>query len=334
MTTPLPALLVLFALLSPPVLGVPWDDNETAPQSAIPFLVEAFERHDLVALSESHDSATQHAFLQDLLRDPGFRAVCRDIVVEFASARHQATLDRYLAGEKVPFEELAPVWRDTPVSPFQTWDSPVYAAFLATVRELNQGVPEEERLRVWASEEPIEWETISSAEEHHPYLERSTFPARVTWERCLSQGRKTLLLRGGGHLARRPVRPDLRTVVQILVEDHGVDLLTIALWSDREGALPDVEQRLADWPRRSIAALRGTWLGALPASRVLTFRVRGPDGTWGPPYPGVTMDELYDASLYLGPSSELEDAPADPSAYGDVYQEELARRRALFEPPR
>jgi hypothetical protein len=334
MTTPLPALLVLSAVLAPPALEGARDDQETSPQPAITFLVEAFDRHDLVALSESHDSATQHGFLQELLRDPGFRAVCKDIVVEFASARHQATLDRYLAGEEVPFDELAPVWRDTPVSPYQTWDSPVYAAFLATVRELNQGVSEEDRLRVWASEEPIAWEAISSAEEHHPYLERSTFPARVTWERCLSKSRKTLLLRGGGHLARLPVRPGLRTVVQILVEDHGVEPLTIALWSDREGALPDVEQRLADWPRRSIASLRGTWLGALPASRVLTFRVRGPDGTWGPPYPGVRMDELYDAYLYLGPSSELEDAPADPSAYGDAYQQELARRRALFEPPK
>jgi hypothetical protein len=115
------------------------DATDPEPQPAITFLVEAFADHDLVALSEAHDSATEHEFLQDLLRDTRFQAVCRDIVVEFASARYQDTLDRYVAGEDVAFEALASVWRDTPVSPYQTWDSPVYASFLATVREVNLG---------------------------------------------------------------------------------------------------------------------------------------------------------------------------------------------------
>ena len=39
------------------------------------------------------------------------------IIVEFANAHHQATLDAYIAGEDIPFATLSRVWRDTGQSP-------------------------------------------------------------------------------------------------------------------------------------------------------------------------------------------------------------------------
>ena len=328
--------LLSIALTTTPAIGQEISSAlpDPKPRSAIDFIVQSFDGHDLVALSEAHDCTTEHEFLRALIRDPGFREVCLDIVVEFASARYQGTIDRYLSGEEVPFEELSLAWRNTPVSPFQTWDSPVYAEFLRTVRETNQGQPASSPMRIWASEEPIDWDAITTADEHYPFLERSVFPARMTWEKALATGRKTLLLRGGGHLTRspkgQPVRRDRRNVLQVLIDEHGVDPLTIGLWADSGGNQPDVERRLGEWSAPAIATIGGTWMGNLPATGFFQFVVQDADGNWGPPFVGVAIEELFDAYLYLGPSDQIRYAEPDPATYTAEYRAELNRRRTIF----
>ena len=52
-------------------------------------------------------------FILSLIRDPAFPAKVSDIEVECGNSLYQPVLDRYIAGEDVPFTEVRKVWRNT-----------------------------------------------------------------------------------------------------------------------------------------------------------------------------------------------------------------------------
>jgi hypothetical protein len=87
-------------------------------------VVDAFEDHSVVAIGEIHGSRAIHTFLQALLGEPRLVGVLNDVAVEFGSARHQATIDRYVLGEEVMEDELELVWTDT-TQQSGVWNSPI-----------------------------------------------------------------------------------------------------------------------------------------------------------------------------------------------------------------
>lgn len=52
-------------------------------------------------------------FLLDLLRNPALPGKVNDIAVECGNELYQSVLDRYIAGNDVPVEEVRLVWRNT-----------------------------------------------------------------------------------------------------------------------------------------------------------------------------------------------------------------------------
>ena len=148
--------------------GAPGEPDPTSAAAASPILawipavdavVEAFDDHAVVAIGEIHGSRAIHTFLQELLGDPRLVGVVHDVAVEFGSARHQATNDRYVLGEAVPKPELELVWTET-TQRSGVWNSPVYRAFFERIRDLNVDRQPADRIRVLLGDPPIEWETI------------------------------------------------------------------------------------------------------------------------------------------------------------------------------
>ena len=82
------------------------------PTPAIPGLLDLFATHPLVALGEMHGSQDQADFVNALLHHPAFPATVQVIVFEVGNARHQALVDRFVAGEPVAARDLRRVWRD------------------------------------------------------------------------------------------------------------------------------------------------------------------------------------------------------------------------------
>lgn len=117
-------------------------------------LIAAFEQADIVALGEVHGQQVDSDVRIALVRHPEFARKVRFIVVEFASTAQQPTLDRYIDGGEVSRAELAKVWQTTSQSQTSVWDSPIYADFLAAVREVNRGLPIGSRIRVLAGDPP------------------------------------------------------------------------------------------------------------------------------------------------------------------------------------
>ena len=103
-------------------------------------LVSAFDHADIVALGDDHWRKLDSDLRIHLVRDPRFAKKVHLIVVEFGSTAQQATLDRYIQGDDVPLAELQQVWKTT-TQTNGVWDSPVYADFLAAVREVNKKLP-------------------------------------------------------------------------------------------------------------------------------------------------------------------------------------------------
>jgi hypothetical protein len=102
-------------------------------------------------------------FTGALVRDTGFQKVAQDIVVEFASRSNQGLLDRYIAGEDVPFTDVEHIWRDT--TKVASWESPIYADWLAAIRQVNKTLPSSRRIRVLAGDTSIDWNRIHAHSE-------------------------------------------------------------------------------------------------------------------------------------------------------------------------
>jgi hypothetical protein len=275
------------------------------------------------------------------VRDPRFPTAFQDIVVEFGNPRYQGVMDRYLAGESVPAEELRLAWRNT--TQLLVWDSPLYEQFFTPVRDVNRTLPADKRLRVLLGDPPIDWEAIRRPEDFPPaygYRDPDTF--RLLEKEVLSQGRRALVIIGTAHLLRRdPIgdfqpRPlDKAGLADALAQRYpGKAFLVWTVAGGKSG----IASRLASWRPGTLARVAGTSLGAESSSLLMSGTItilRMVDGKRVPmslrPEECPPLEEQVDAVLYLGPSDKR--VEASPALYRDeAYVAELRRRAAILLP--
>jgi len=294
------------------------------PIEPITGILEMFQTHDVVALSEgNHGNEQGHAFRLALIRDPRFAAAVNDIVVEFGNAHYQAVIDRFVQGEPVAYEELRKVWQDT-TQRGTVWDRPIYEEFYRAVRDVNAALPVARRLRVLLGDPPVDWAAPQSSGPRRT----DDFPASVIQREVLAKKRRALVIFGGMHLIRKgatylpPKEPALVPVVAMFLRDFQNGSIVAQL--DRVGArvfvvatstdfdISTIQANVVEWRRPSLALIRGTPLGF--ASSLTYFPrslpvIRGRGGiqeTLQPDLAAVPpMQEVVDAILYLGPPSSI-----------------------------
>jgi hypothetical protein len=155
------ALGSIAALLACPVLPLPAQSPTAVPRPVVRLpdesagvdaiaraLVAAFDQVDIVALGEAHLRHVDSDVRIAVVRDPDFARKVRSVVIECGSVTEQATLDRYIRGETVPRTELGRVWRATAETTNGFCDDPIYAEFLAAIRDVNTRLPPAARIRV------------------------------------------------------------------------------------------------------------------------------------------------------------------------------------------
>src|SRR5437588_3910634 len=133
--------------------------TEPTPAPAIPAILAAFDRYEVVAMPEAHGMKDVNDFILSLIRDPAFPAKVSDIEVECGNSLYQPVLDRYIAGEDVPFTEVRKVWRNTTQS--MCGQSGFFEQFFPLVRAINQKLRTNKRLRVHAGGAPIHAEHVN-----------------------------------------------------------------------------------------------------------------------------------------------------------------------------
>jgi hypothetical protein len=295
--------------------------DSTTPRDAQEALLAAFSKYEVVAgMSPSHGLRNVDDFLISLICNPRLPYTVNDIAAEGGNSLYQSILDRYIAGENVPFREVQKVWQNItqPDGGYSTF----YGQLYPLVRRVNQRLPEERKLRVLALDPPIDWGKVKSPADFNAYLsERDQSIASVMEAEVFSKRRKALMVIGWGHILH-----GIGAAAQIYEKRYpGVTFTVVS----HEGFAKDndkLERRMASWPVPSLTTFKGTWLGELDSSY---FNLPGnPPQPPGNGYPGA------DGYLYLGPWDFLLHQPISAGAILDKdFIAEMKRRAAVIQAP-
>ena len=103
--------------------------TEATPLELVTAVLNAFRTPRLVALDEGdHNNLQGYAFRMALIQHPEFAGLVNEIVVEAGNSLYQNVMDKFVAGEDVPYHALRCVWQDT-TQPHDIWDKPIYEEF-------------------------------------------------------------------------------------------------------------------------------------------------------------------------------------------------------------
>jgi hypothetical protein len=302
--------------------------------SAADGIFAAFQSHPLVGLADSHGSAQEEDFYTVLIHDKRFVQDVGNVVVEFGDAAQQNTLDHYLAGEDIPYDQLRRVWSDT-VGWIPTVTAMGYINFYAQVRAVNLGLPAEQRIHVWLGDPPIDWSKVKTKEDYSPRVaERNQYPAELIKTQILAKNKKALVIYGNFHFhgsgSLREQVDGVRPGAFFVVIPHtGYD----------EGLCSRcLEQAARDWPQPALATsvgesslefeLLAQGCNFLPSAATGLANTTEAERAKGVADMEARLSgSMGDALLYLGPAASLTQAPELLDLYLDFeFRAEIDRR--------
>lgn len=312
--------------------------------SAADGIFAAFQRRPIVAIGDNHGLAQEEDFYVALVRDKRFAEEVGNVVVEFGDAAQQATLDRYLAGDEIPYQELRRVWSDT-VGWIPTVNALGYIDFFAQVRKVNQSLPPDKRIKVWLGDPPIDWSSIKTKEDFLPKLQqRNQYPAELIKTEILAKKKRAVVIYGNFHFYGDN---SLRSLVEHDYPDAFYIVTAFQGFTDSacSGAF---ELAIKNWPIPALAEpVRGTSLERLLqaenchflAANSITINLTMNGKPLSPEerarmmanFEGRVSGIAGDALLYLGPASTLTKSPEPGDLYLDSGFRREIERRSLIE---
>jgi hypothetical protein len=300
--------LVMALMIFPAVAG---EAELTHSEDPVDYIRRSLQTYPIVCLGEGgHQAREPHQFIKGVLGHETILRTVDVIIVEFGAAKHQAVLDAYIRGEDVPFSKLSRVWRDTGQSPRAPWDSPLYHDLLEAIRKGNLTLPPKERVRVIAGDPPIDWEKILTREDYNQSrIPRDPYVASLAMEQAFDFGKRVLVIFGGAHLPKVPVgaEDDLRnSLTYHILQRHPGTVRVIEFVNPENLAIMD---RATGLTKDRLYVTANHWLGL---------------------YSGHLVRDLFDALVYIGPSSDWgrEKSSLDPERDRE-YLIELNRRSLL-----
>jgi len=277
---------------------------------AIPGIVAAFQKHSVVMIGEDHWLREVGDFYIRLVRDARFQESVQDIVIEFASRNNQPLLDKYIAGEELPPEEVRHIWRDT--TKVASWESPIYAEWLAAIRDVNKTLPSERRLRVLAGDTAVDWSRIHTHADWEALGDNSLSFADVIIEQVLKKKHHALVVLGTNHVLKAGDRDQNdNTTTRVEAQQPGSTYVALLIC---HGGVANAAQdilRLPDLTAPTIVELAG-----LPPGKPMN------DGR-------VPLSKEADALLYLGPPESLSMAFPPAGSLEPAYLKEVDRRSMI-----
>jgi hypothetical protein len=296
------------------------------PQDATQAILAAFEKYQVVGMGADHGFKDLNDFILSLIQNPAFPGKVNDIVVECGNRSYQDTLDRYIAGKRVDSSKMQLVWRNTTQQMCSL--SRFYDELFPLVRQINQKLPAQARLRVVAADPPIDWKRVGNQSEYiNVRNDRSSSITSVIERAVLAKKRRALLLFGEGHLFHKGRSS---SVAEYEKTYPGVTFVVFTHKGFGSGNPLDIhndklEARMKSWPVPSILPIRGTWLADLDMAYYFEFIAKS--------IAGLEITDCADAYLYLGSRDSLhrENVPSD-ILDDRPYIEELNKRPWPFAP--
>jgi len=255
-------------------------------------LISAFDHVDFVALDDTHQRKVDSDLRIRLVRTPEFAKKVRLILVEFAGAAEQSTLDRYINGEDMPPAQLQQVWRNTCCA--DLWDSPVYAQFFAAVRDVNKALPADKRIRVLGGDPPA----------GTPPTQRDATAISVLNRAVVDPAGKALLIYGGGHISHAN-----GGITRALQAWRPGRTLVVFIRGGQEPEYAPFDQALQSRARPVLFSVTRPPFSNFDTSFLGRGNKALVNGVWVDviPRPGATPGAEADAWVYFGNSPEVEE---------------------------
>jgi len=308
--------VLLFAVLALCIVGC----GRNPTDRAIDQILDLYDRYDLVHLGERHWNMTDYEFRLALINDPRFVEVVDDIVIEAGNNRYQDVLDAYILElDDIPDSILSQVWRNTVVVS-GVWNGKIYKEFVRAVRQANENLPRADRIRLLATDPPIDWTRVRTFDDWWSFLaQRSTYAPQVIKTEITDRGRKAFIIYGGAHFYRSGGPTCGGGNLGANIESvTGRPLFTIQPTSGDSVLSRNFEAAIGSSEYPQFVNLKGSDLAVAQARDILF------DGSG-------RLGDFTDGVLYLGPGPDLETI-YDPEAWNDsAYQAEMQRRRAIQE---
>jgi len=311
------------------------------PEEATAAIIRLFDHHNVVMFGETHSDKQEYEWLCRLVKTSGFSDHVNDIVVEFGNALYQKDVDRYVAGEDVPFEQIQKAWRNMIVSVPAV--SPVYGWFYRAVREANLQTPARHRMRLLMGSPPGDWDKIKTAQDLSPYeAQREQWYLHVVKDEVLARHHRALLIMGATHFLRgsdqalqdelleqqhKPLPPvDRRRLAPGYIERElravGANPYMAIMGTDVVNGNGDVDPRIEAWPSPVLISVHGNWLGEMPSQPIVS-------GGHAPATP-LTLADQTDAIVYIAPCSALKSVDESRAELdGTAYGREIIRRNII-----
>jgi len=305
-------------------------DTEPKPEAAIPAILGAFDKYEVVAMPEDHGLKDLDDFIFSLIRNPVFSEKANDIVIECGNSAYQPLLDRYIAGEDVPLAEARKVWRNTSQPICGTSGFGFFEQLYPLIRAINLKLPPQRRFRALAADPPIDWGQVKSFDDILKLGSRDASIASVMEKEVLSKHRRALMLFGTFHLLHMS---DVRaSAVSMYEKDYpGVTFVISELTAADKG----VAARSASWPIPSVVRAQGTSIGALNFGHFFPLPLRIDQDCKVrndlPKHLQKPIEDLVDAFLYLGPNDlALKEQLPAYIVLDEEYMAEVRRRESVL----
>lgn len=314
--------------------------NTPVGMEGIKTIINFYDQKPIVAIGETHGHLQLYQFLSELVQTKEFYTNVNDILIESGNALYQDTLDKYIFGGNVAFDDLQKVWLNTTQSPVDPWSNDVYYKFLTTVRELNSRLPDKHKIRIVAADPPILWTDVKSNEDYLSARgDRNEYYAQRAITEVLSKNRTALLINGGAHFGNHNSRTVNQRIEARYPNTVTVILARSGLWEGNE----DKEKEL-NWATGTLVKVKNTWIGLLPGPRRVAMVAPSTNNAsdsssistqvpsqpvLGPPSKYKRQD-YFDYLLYLGTAADLAYGSIDPSIYAsETLWIELNRRSMI-----
>jgi enterochelin esterase-like enzyme len=284
--------------------------NSQVPKSAVNAIVEEFTRHRVVAIAEAHGLRNAGEFYVSLVRDSAFERLAPDIVIEFASRQSQELLDAYVVrGDSIPADTLRTIWRNT--TKVASWESPIYARWLAAIRDVNRSLAPSRRLRVIAGDTRVDWLRMHTPADWAKLGDNDVSFADIIANDILARGHRALVVLGSNHLMRTGTRTDEPNTTTRVESKFPGSMYVAWLYNGRPGGgEADVRMTTERWSAPLLVDLGNSWLGGIPAGR-------------------HRFSEVADAVLFLGTSTQLQVEEPTSDYFDIAYRRELDRRSLI-----
>jgi hypothetical protein len=305
------------------------------------YIIDAYKNCNIIGIGEGdHHLENSHHFFQRIFDNKKIQETVDIVIVEFANAKQQDILDKYIFGEEIDLNELRKIWRESTQSINRFGEATIYFELLLKIRNVNFTLSSNKKIRVLGGDPPIDWTLINSLEDYLKInITRELFAADLAIEYGIKRSKKVLMIYAEYHLTKISDKSrknmlteindksikDLPTITNYVNTKYPDTMQIIAVLNPKELQL---SEKTKNWPLYSIVDLKEEEFGNLPAVNYFT-QIFNNDGRMIL-FAGNKLKELFDAFLYIGQSETWKRVDYSRSIFSDNDWNELNRRRQML----